>query len=97
MSKKACVYILASIRNGTLYIGMTSSLVKRVYEHKCDLVDGFTKKYKAHHLVYFEEHEDIRQAIAREKQIKKWKRKWKLALIEKVNPNWRDLYDEIVS
>ena len=97
MSKKAYVYILASKRNGTLYIGMTSSLVKRVYEHKCDLVDGFTKKYKVHHLVYFEEHEDIQQAITREKQIKKWKRKWKLALIEKANPNWRDLYDEIVS
>jgi len=67
MSKKAYVYILASKRNGTLYIGMTSILVKRVYEHKCDLVDGFTKKYKVHHLVYFEEHEDIQQAITREK------------------------------
>ncbi len=97
MSKKAYVYILASKRNGTLYIGVTSSLVKRVYEHKCNLVEGFTKKYKVHHLVYFEEHEDIQQAITREKQIKKWKRKWKLALIEKRNPNWRDLYDEIVN
>jgi len=97
MSKKAFVYILASKRNGTLYIGMTSILVKRVYEHKRNLVDGFTNKYKVHHLVYFEEYEDIQQAITQEKQVKKWKRKWKLALIEKVNPNWQDLYDEIVS
>ena len=96
MMKKAYVYILASKRNGTLYIGITTDLVKRIYEHKHDLVDGFTKKYKVHHLVYFEEHEDIWQAITREKQIKKWKRKWKLELIEKDNPNWRDLYDEII-
>ena len=96
MTKKAYVYILASKRNGTLYIGITTDLVKRVYEHKHDLVDGFAKRYKVHHLVYIEEHEDIRQAIAREKQIKKWKRKWKLELIEKDNPNWRDLYDEII-
>ena len=96
MMKKAYVYILASKRNGTLYIGITTDLVKRVYEHKHDLVDGFTKKYKVHYLVYFEEHEDIRQAITREKQIKKWKRKWKLELIEKDNPNWRDLYDEVI-
>ena len=96
MTKKAYVYILTSKRNGTLYIGITTDLVKRIYEHKHDLVDGFTKKYKVHRLVYFEEHEDIRQAITREKQIKKWKRKWKLELIEKVNPNWRDLYTEIV-
>ncbi|MFH1374587.1 MAG: GIY-YIG nuclease family protein [bacterium] len=94
--KKAYVYILASKRNGTLYIGITTDLIKRVYEHKHDLVDGFTKKYKAHYLVYFEEHEDIRQAITREKQIKKWKRRWKLELIEKDNPNWRNLYDEII-
>jgi len=93
--KNAYVYILASKRNGTLYIGVTSDLVKRVYEHKCNLVDGFTKTYKVHHLVYFEEHEDIQQAITREKQIKKWKRKWKLDLIERVNPHWRDLYEEI--
>jgi len=96
MMKKAYVYILASKRNGTLYIGITTDLVKRVYEHKHDLVDGFTKTYKVHYLVYFEEHEDIRQAITREKQIKKWKRKWKLELIEKDNPNWRDLYDEVI-
>jgi len=80
MSKKAYVYILASKRNGTLYIGMTSNLVKRVYEHKCDLVDGFTKKYKVHCLVYFEEHEDIQQAITREKQIKKLYSRLQLAV-----------------
>jgi putative endonuclease len=96
MLKQAYIYILASKRNGTLYIGVTSDLIKRIYEHKHDLVDGFTKRYRVHDLVYFEAHEDIQQAITREKQMKKWKRNWKLRLIEKTNPTWRDLYDEIL-
>ena len=94
--KQAYVYILASKRNGTLYIGVTSDLIKRIYEHKHDLVDGFTKRHRVHDLVYFEAHEDVQQAITREKQMKKWNRNWKLRLIEKTNPTWRDLYDEIL-
>jgi putative endonuclease len=90
------VYILASRRNGTLYVGVTSDLVKRVYEHKQDLADGFTRKYRIHQLAYFELAEDMLSAIAREKQIKKWKRAWKVELIERANPEWRDLYAEIV-
>jgi len=77
-------------------VGVTSDLLKRVYEHKQDLVDGFTKKYHVHTLVYYEVHDDIREAITREKQIKKWNRKWKLDLIEEKNPEWKDLYNEIV-
>ena len=87
---------MASKRNGTLYVGATSNLVKRVHEHKNDLADGFTKKYRVHNLVYFELHEDMSDAIAREKQIKKWNREWKLELIEKSNPEWKDLYDNII-
>jgi putative endonuclease len=90
------VYILASNRNGTLYVGVTNDLVKRVYEHKKDVVDGFTKKYHVHTLVYYEDCGDSLGAITREKQIKKWKRKWKLELIEKMNPEWKDFYDEII-
>ena len=88
-------YIMASQRNGTLYIGVTANLLKRVYEHKHDLVDGFTKKYQVHKLVYFEETPDIRSAIQREKQLKKWNRKWKIELIEKQNPKWKDLYNDL--
>ena len=87
---------MASQRNGTLYVGVTSNLVKRVHEHKNDLADGFTKKYRVHNLVYFELHEEMSDAIAREKQIKKWNREWKLELIEKSNPEWKDLYDNII-
>jgi putative endonuclease len=90
------VYLLASKRNGTLYIGVTSDLVKRVYEHKNNLVDGFTKEYHVHKLVYYEVTDDINGAIIREKQIKKWKRAWKIELIEKNNPDWRDLYAELI-
>ena len=90
------VYILASERNGTLYIGVTSDLVKRVYEHKNNLVEGFTQKYKVHNLVYYETTDDINSAITREKQLKKWKRTWKMELIEKNNPGWRDLYFELI-
>lgn len=89
------VYILTSQRNGTLYTGVTNDLKRRVWEHKHDLVKGFTKEYGVHILVYFEQHQDIEQAILREKQIKRWKRKWKLDLIEKDNPNWDDLYEKI--
>ena len=90
------VYVLARKRNGTLYIGVTSDLVRRVYEHKSDLVDGFTKKYGVHKLVYYEESDSIDSAIAREKQLKKWNRAWKIRLVEKVNPVWRDLYPDLL-
>jgi putative endonuclease len=91
------VYILASKKNGTLYLGMTNDLVRRVYEHKNNLLEGFSKKYNIHHLVYFEVCEDIRAAIQREKNIKKWRRQWKIELIEKSNPDWKDLYFEIIN
>ena len=89
------VYILASRKNGTLYIGVTSNLAKRIWEHKNDVIEGFTKKYNAKRLVYFEQTEDVHSALEREKQLKRWKRKWKIELIEKDNPTWRDLYDDI--
>ena len=94
--KQSAVYIMASQRNGTLYIGVTSDLVKRVWEHKNDLAEGFTKQHQVHQLVYYELHGEMAQAIIREKQLKKWNRDWKLRLIEELNPDWRDLYDEIV-
>jgi len=94
--KQPCVYILASKRNGTLYTGVTSDLRKRIYEHKNGLVPGFTRRFEVHLLVYYEVHTSMREAIIREKQIKKWKRAWKIELIEEGNPEWRDLYDEIV-
>ena len=90
------VYILASQRNGTLYTGVTSNLVKRVWEHKNDTAEGFSKRYGVHLLVYFELHSDMLAAITREKQIKKWNRAWKIKLIELVNPDWRDLWNEII-
>jgi putative endonuclease len=91
------VYIMASARNGTLYVGVTSDLVRRVCEHKHGLVDGFTKRYGIKMLVWFESISDIYVAIAREKQIKKWYRKWKLELIERENPDWQDLYEQLIS
>ncbi|HMV13623.1 MAG TPA: GIY-YIG nuclease family protein [Nitrosomonas sp.] len=94
--KQPCVYILASQKNGTLYTGVTSDLIKRVWEHKHDQAEGFTSKYAVHHLVYFEQHEDMNAAITREKQIKKWNRAWKLRLIEALNPNWNDLYETLI-
>ncbi|MDX9822406.1 MAG: GIY-YIG nuclease family protein [Syntrophales bacterium] len=94
--KQYYVYILASKRNGTLYVGVTSDLTKRVYEHKKNLAEGFTEKYDVHSLVYYEAYGDAVDAIAREKQLKKWNRKWKLELIEKKNPKWKDLYCEII-
>ncbi|MBI5755488.1 MAG: GIY-YIG nuclease family protein [Nitrospirae bacterium] len=95
-NKQYYVYIMASKRNGMLYIGVTSDLIKRVYEHKYDLTTGFTNKYHIHHLVYFEITEDITSAISREKQLKKWNRAWKIALLEKNNPEWRDLYCDLI-
>lgn len=89
------VYILCNRRNGTLYTGMTSDLIKRVYEHRNNLVNGFTKKYDIHRLVWYETQESPEGAIIREKRIKKWKRAWKLKLIEKHNPQWNDLYESI--
>lgn len=94
--KQPMVYLLASKPNGTLYIGVLSDLVKRVWQHKNNLVDGFSKKHSVHSLVYFEQYSDMMTAIAREKQLKKWKRSWKIHLIEKGNPNWNDLYDSIL-
>ena len=92
---RPCVYILANRRNATLYVGVTSDLVRRIFEHRADLVDGFTKRYGVHTLVYIEFHEEMGEAILREKRIKTWRRKWKLELIEQVNPTWRDLFDEL--
>lgn len=94
--KSYYVYILASKRNGTLYIGITSDLIKRIHEHKNRETESFTKKYNVNKLVYFEETQTAETAITREKQLKKWERKWKLRLIEESNPNWNDLYNEIV-
>ena len=96
MPKLPAVYILASRRNGTLYIGVTSNLQKRVWEYKNDLVEGFTKKYVVHRLVYYELHDDMVSAIRREKQMKKWNRAWKLELIERQNPGWKDLGEGII-
>jgi len=96
MPKEPAVYILASERNGTLYIGVTSNLQKRAWEHKNDLVEGFTKRYGVHRLVYYELHEEMVSAIRREKQMKKWNRAWKLELIERQNPGWRDLWEGII-
>jgi putative endonuclease len=91
------VYILASQRNGTLYVGVTNDLVRRTWEHKEDAVEGFTSKYGVHLLAWYEVHESIEAAITREKQLKKWNRAWKLRLIEEMNPGWKDLYLEFTA
>ena len=96
MERIPCVYLLASKLNGTLYIGVTSQLSQRIYQHKHNLVDGFTKKYHVHMLVWYEIHETMESAISREKELKKWRRKWKIELIEHMNPEWLDLYSAIV-
>ena len=96
MIKQPCVYIMANRRNGTLYVGVTSDLIKRVYEHKSDAVDGFTKAHRLHSLVWFEQHDTMESAILREKAIKEWKRTWKLELIEQTNSYWRDLYSDLI-
>ncbi len=90
-----CVYIMANQRNGTLYVGVTSDLPKRVWEHKNDVVHGFTSKYRVHTLVWYETHTSAEAAITREKQIKEWKRAWKIKRIEEMNPHWQDLYESL--
>jgi putative endonuclease len=97
MSKQSCVYILASQPNGTLYTGVTSNLLQRVYQHRTNAVDGFTKQYKVHDLVWYEIHEIMGSAILREKQVKNWSRKAEISLIEKHNPAWRDLWPDLIS
>ncbi len=93
--KLPCVYILANKRNGTLYIGVTSNIVQRVWQHKNDLADGFTQRYGIHRLVWYELHETMESALAREKVLKWWRRAWKEALIEEKNPAWAELYGEV--
>lgn len=95
MEKHFFVYMMASRKNGTLYIGMTSDLKKRVWEHKNNVLEGFTEKYDVHNLVWYEECQNAESAITREKQMKEWKRSWKVKRIEEINPVWKDLYDEI--
>jgi putative endonuclease len=95
VEKQPCVYMLASRQNGTLYVGVTSDLIKRVWQHKNDIVEGFTRQHGVHVLVWYEIHETMESAIVREKTIKEWKRKWKLNLIERSNPEWRDLYYDL--
>jgi len=95
MNKQPAVYIITSKRNGTLYTGVTSNLIKRIWEHKNNLVEGFSKKYNVCQLVWYELHDEMLSAITREKQIKKWCRAWKLRLIEENNPMWQDLWDDI--
>ena len=90
------MYILSSKKNGTLYVGVTSDLVKRVWQHKQKIIEGFTKQYNIRMLVYYEIHQDINEAIRREKQIKKWNRQWKINLIEKGNSKWKDLYEGLI-
>ena len=96
MDRQPCVYLLASGRNGTLYLGVTSNLVQRVWQHRTSAVDGFSARYDVHLLVWFEVHDTMASAIAREKRIKKWRRAWKADLIESANPYWRDLWSEII-
>ena len=96
MDKQPAVSMLANKRNGTLYIGVTSDLVKRIWQHKNNMVEGFTERYGVHQLVWYELHENMQTALEREKRMKGWKRKWKLELIESMNPNWQDLYHTIV-
>ena len=95
MEKHPAVYILTNRREGTLYTGVTSNLPSRIAQHRDDLVPGFTRRYKLHRLVWFEQHDSMGEAIHREKQIKRWRRSWKIDLIETENPTWRDLYDNL--
>jgi putative endonuclease len=96
IAKHPCVYMLASGWNGTLYAGVTSDLIKRVWQHKNDFVDGFTRQYRVHDLVWFEQHWTMESAITREKAIKEWHRDWKVRRIEAMNPTWRDLYPDLL-
>lgn len=95
MSKQPCVYILASKRNGTLYAGVTSDVATRVWQHRNGEVEGFSRRYGVSRLVYYEFHDTMDAAITREKQIKKWRRSWKIELIEASNPEWNDLYEDL--
>ncbi len=95
-NKTYYVYIMASKRNGTLYVGVTNDLIRRVYEHKTNVVEGFTEKYRVHKLVYWEQLDSVESAIQREKQLKRWNRQWKIALIEKQNSNWQDMYEQLL-
>jgi putative endonuclease len=94
--KQPCVYMLANKPRGTLYIGVTSDLIARIWQHKNEVVQGFSQKYALHYLVYYEMHETMLEAITREKQLKKWNREWKIKLIEGFNENWTDLYSQII-
>jgi len=94
--KQPAVYILASRMNGTLYIGVTSDLVRRAREHKNDLVEGFTQRYGVHRLVWYALHVTMEAAILQEKRLKEWRRAWKLRLIQRINPEWEDLYDRLI-
>ena len=96
IGKKPCVYLLASSKKGTLYIGVTSDLIKRIWEHKNKVVEGFTKRYNIRLLVWYEQHIDMTAAIQREKVVKSWKREWKINLIEEKNPEWEDLYESLL-
>ena len=96
MQKQPCVYIMASKRNGTLYTGVTSNLVQRVWQHKNNVVAGFTSKYSVHLLVWYELHQDMPSALGREKAIKNWKRAWKIREVEENNPHWEDLYEKLL-
>ena len=96
MERQPCVYILASQKNGTLYIGVTSDLIKRAWLHKSKVVDGFSSRYQVHLLVWCELHSTMESAITREKQLKEWKRAWKVRLIEETNPHWTDLYPTLL-
>lgn len=96
MQKQYYLYILASKRNGNLYIGITNDIIRRVGEHKLKLIDGFAKKYNVALLVYYEVFNDVNEAILREKRLKKWNRDWKIRLIESINPNWDDLIDKLI-
>ena len=95
MEKHPAVYILTNRREGTLYTGVTSNLLVRIAQHRDDLVPGFTRRYKLHRLVWFEQHDSMDEAIRREKQIKRWRRRWKIDLVETENPTWRDLYNDL--
>lgn len=95
MNKQFYVYMLVSKLNGTLYIGRTSNLVQRIWQHKNKMLEGFTRKYNVNKLVYYEVHPNAESAITREKQMKKWRRSWKIRLIKEKNPDWKDLYDDI--
>lgn len=97
MDKQPCVYILASQRNGTLYVGVTSNLISRIYQHRNDMIEGFTQKYGVHILVWYEIHEQMESAILKEKEIKKWQRQAKIGLIQSSNPEWRDLWEDLMT